>query len=71
MKVSNIKCCPSCGEQGRLRHNNRTFVNNEQTRNCYVYCPNCDFRGPRILYKEFESKQAAHERAIELWNRRV
>lgn len=71
MRVDNIKCCPSCGTQGILKRNNRTYFEGELTRNCYVYCPKCDFRGPRVLYMDFENKTDANNKAIEKWNRRV
>lgn len=71
MKMYNVKCCPACGTPGVLKKNNRTYFHNELTRNCYCYCPKCDFRGPRVLYSEFDTKADAHKRAVDLWNRRV
>jgi hypothetical protein len=71
MKLDNVKCCPACGTPGILKKNNMTYVHNELTRNCYVYCPRCDFRGPRVLYSEFATKAEANKRAVDLWNRRV
>ena len=63
--------CPSCGASAKIRVKNRTIINGETTRNCYVYCPECDFRGPRVLYSDFELPQEAHIEAINRWNRRV
>ena len=67
----NICTCPSCGSIARLREKNRTVIHGEQTRNCYVYCTECDFRGPRVLYSDYPTTQDAHQAAIAKWNRRV
>ena len=71
MSKLEINNCPSCGAKAKLRVKNRTIINGETTRNCYVYCPNCDFRGPRILYTDFEYSQDAHVEAVNRWNRRA
>ena len=69
-KNSKILPCPSCGGNGKLKVKNRTIINGEKVRNCYIYCPTCDFRGPRFLYKDFDSSFSAHEAAINAWNKR-
>ena len=71
MELPYIDKCPLCGSMARLRRKNRTVVDGEQVRNCYVYCPECDARGPRILYKYFTVSSDAEEVAISMWNQRA
>lgn len=71
MENSKIRRCPLCGGPARLKKKNRTIIQGQTTRNCYVYCPDCDIRGPRILYSDYETPYIAHEEAIERWNRRA
>lgn len=66
-----IDKCPHCGSYARIRRQNRTVVKGKQCRNCYVYCPECDARGARILYDLFTTSSDAEEVAIAMWNQRV
>lgn len=66
-----IEKCPSCGGPGKLREKNRTVINGNTVRNCYVFCKRCDFRGPRVLYQDYSESHMAEMVAIEKWNRRV
>lgn len=70
MKV-NVNTCPSCGGPGKIKEKNRTIIKGETLRNCYVYCPNCDFRGPRVLYQDYSEPHLAELAAVDKWNRRV
>lgn len=71
MSDKRISSCPFCGGYAKLRRKNRTMVNGLVVRNTYVYCPTCDCRGGRVLYKECENYNLAEEKAIDVWNRRA
>lgn len=70
MPNKNLLKCPFCGAYAKLRRKNRTTIGGETFRNTFVYCPTCDGRGSRVLYRDFEDAESAENHAIELWNRR-
>lgn len=62
--------CPFCNGMPKLRRKNRTIINGETKRNCYVYCSTCDSRGTRFIYDDFATTEETHQKAIDAWNRR-
>ena len=70
MAIKDIKKCPFCGSYAKLRKKNRTVINGQTVRNTYIYCPICDSRGGRVLYKDFDTSDEAEQEAKNLWNRR-
>lgn len=70
MPRHSLKKCPLCGSYMKLRRRNRTIINGKQERNTFCYCKTCDLRGPRVLYKDYETSEEAEQKAINLMNRR-
>ena len=65
-----IKKCPFCGGEAKLRKHNRTIIEMEKKRNCYVYCVECGARAERFVYEDFAGPRYFHDKAIEAWNER-
>ena len=67
-----LKPCPFCGGKAKLRKQNRTIVEHQTQRNCYVYCTECDGRGKRYLEGNTQEDHIiARQLAVESWNRRA
>lgn len=71
MKTPDMKPCPFCGGEAILERKSRTVVHGATRRNTYVRCTQCDSRGRRFLYFEFDPKKQAENEAVNAWNRRV
>ena len=70
--MSELKRCPFCGGMAKLRKQNRTIIEHQTQRNCYVYCIECDGRGKRYLEGNTQEEHImARQLAVEAWNRRV
>lgn len=65
-----LKYCPMCGKRARLKRKSKTIIKGETLRNTFVYCPSCDVRGPRVLYRDFDNYNLAETKAADLWNKR-
>lgn len=69
--MKELKKCPFCGGEAKLRKKNRTIINGETKRNCYVHCCDCDARAERFVYYDYAEPRYFHEKAIEAWNQRI
>lgn len=70
--MSDIKTCPFCGGRAKLRKQNRTIIDHQTQRNCYVYCTECDARGKRYLEGNTSDEHiVARFLAVEAWNKRI
>lgn len=69
--MAELKECPFCGGQAKLRKKNRTIIDRETKRNCYVYCLNCDARAERFVYDDSHEAGYFHQKAVDAWNTRA
>lgn len=66
-----IKPCPHCGSPAVLKVRSKTMVQGKTQFAAYVFCPACDARGARALYRDFPTVRDARLHAVECWNRRA
>lgn len=66
-----MKNCPFCGGRATLRTHNRTIINHETKRNCYVRCMECDAHGKRFIEGDSQTERMiARMSAVDAWNTR-
>lgn len=66
-----LKPCPFCGGEAKLRKKNRTIIEGNTRRNCYVYCLRCGARGTRYIEGSTEQEHMqARKMALLAWNER-
>ncbi len=66
-----LKLCPFCGGNPKIKAKSKTMIKGKLTRNYYVYCSRCDSRGSRFIPEDFNDDVVQTKlEAINAWNSR-